>query len=328
MKLTDWINMHTRNADAGGAGGGGGEAGAGAAGGAAPDAGVPAAGAGGGGQPAAGAGGGAPAPWWETTLEPGPVRDLMAAKRYGEKAPDEKGVIRELANSYWNANRALNGNDNVVPIPGENATQDEIKAFRSRMGIPDDVNGYDQHIDLSKVRNVDQGTLDFGKNLMHELGVPASKAQTMIDRWEEFVGKMNEDAQVAAKTANENEIAELKRAHGAEFDTMVENGRKAVKTLGLSDAALARIEDGIGGGAVMELMARLGKGLREGRVGDPNPNPADTALSSPQAAQREISRLQGDSQFQEQYNNAQHPLHKEAVQRMAQLFATANAKAS
>ncbi len=235
------------------------------------------------------------------------------------------GSVPDLANAYWNANKSLNGATDIVTIPGADATPEQIAAYRGKLGVPGEVAGYDEHIKLDGIQNVNEPLLNFGKEMMHKAGVPAGEAQGVIDMWEKFVGDQNTVAETAQAEANNAEIAQIKKDVGDQFDTLVDNGKRAVRALGLSDAELAGIEGAAGTASVMKLMAQLGKGLREGNVSPPGaPQGSGQELSSPAAANTEINRLRGDAGFSDKYNNPAHPQHKEAIDQMAKLYEAAN----
>jgi len=266
-------------------------------------------------------GGGAPppaadagSPWWHT-MGPGPVRDLMATKNYSS--------TDELANAYWNANKALNGAADVLTIPGVEATEEQKTAYRTQLGIPADIKGYDDSIKLDGINNVNEPLLAFAKQAMFDADVPAAKAQQMIDSWEKFVATQNEAFETDAKAKSDAAIAALRTEVGGEFDTLIDNGKRAVQALGLPDADLAAIEQAAGTAPVMRLLSQLGSRIREGGLNvPPGGGGGGQEFTTPEAAQAEINRLNADATFQEAYTKAEHSQHAEAVRKMAALFAT------
>jgi len=244
-------------------------------------------------------------------LAPGAARDLVVTKGYGN--PDE------IANAYYNANKILGGATDVLTIPGEKATPEQITAFRTKLGVPTDAAGYE--FDLTKIKNVNEPMVEFGRKMFHEIGVPAKQAQRALDMWEDFVGEQNRSMDATAETKNIAEVDAVKAKLGAGAEEFLANGKRAVAAMGLSDEALGRMESAAGAGAIVELLGIMGKGLREGAFLPGAGAQQDETLNSPEAAQAEIAKLQGSKEFQEKYNNANHPEHAAALKRMEQLFA-------
>ncbi len=304
----------------GGEGGGAGAPGAAGAAGGAIGSGAP--GAPGAPAPGASAGGGqqltpaqAAAAFHESLL-PGAARDLIVSKGFGN--------ANEVVNAYHNANRVLGGATDVLTIPGEGSSPEQIAAFRGKLGIPETPAGYE--FDLSKVKNVNEPMVEFGRKMFHEIGVPANQAQKALDMWEDFIGEQNRTLDSGATTANEAEVAKIRSDLGAGADEFFANAKRAVAAMGMTDESLGRLEAAAGSGAIVELMGKIGKGLSEGSFIPGGGSGADDALASPEAAQAEIKRLQGSEEFQKKFLTAKHPEHGEALKRMEALFAATTAK--
>lgn len=317
-----------RNAEAGGAagaGGGGGEGGgaAGAAAGAvgAVGSGAPAPAAGG-----APAGAGTPDPAaagaaqqtpeqitasFHAGLLPGAARDLIVSKGFGS--------ANEVVNAYFQANRVLGGATDVLTIPQDGSTPEQVAAFRSKLGVPDTAAGYE--FDLSQVKHVSEPMVEFSRKMFHEIGVPANQAQKALQMWENFIGEQNATLNSASEALNQAQVDAVKASLGSGADDFFANAKRAVIAMGLSNDALAKLEAAAGAGAVVELMGKIGKGLKEGAFTPGVGGGADDALTSPEAAQTEINKLQGNKEFLDKYTNKQHPEHTEALKRMEALFA-------
>lgn len=254
---------------------------------------------------------------FHANLLPGAARDLVVSKGFGS--------IDALASAYHGANRVLGGAADVLTIPTEASTPEQITAFRTKLGVPETPADY--KFDLANVKNVSEPMVQFGREMFHKIGVPANQAQAALNMWESFIGEQNRTATSKLEKDNTAEVQAIKDRLGAGADEFLAGGKRTVQAMGLSDASLARLEDAAGAGAVVELMGIIGKGLSEGNFTPGGGSGGiDAHLATPEAAQAEINRLQGDGEFGKKYRDAKHPEHGEALKRMEALFAAVSKK--
>mgnify|MGYP001057053280 CR=1 FL=1 len=278
-----------------------------------PAGGNPPAGNPGGGNPPPAGGGGNPPPvtfQWDASL-PKETMDLLTAKAF-DKNPNA------LATAYYHANKALSGAKDVIALPADDAPAEAWAKFNEQRGVPKDPAGYADFKFKDGVQT-DAEFVAFGKKFFHALGVPASKAQAAIDMWQEFaLGKVAAGAD-SARQANEAELKQLETSWGKEkWNTAVVAGQAAFKALGLPAEVVSKVEAGIGGAAVLQLMAALGAKIpKEGAVltdggGGGVVDPTQMTLAQLESAK---ANLLADAEFMKQYNEAG-PKHDEAVKRM------------
>jgi len=251
-------------------------------------------------------------PWWDAIQEE-PVRELISQKAYKTPA--------DLALAYHSLNKTFSGNH--VLLPGENADEATMNDFFTKLGRPDAAEKYD--IKLPENAEVDEGLLQFGKSIAFKLGLPPKMAQTMVDTWQQFATENNEQIAKAEREYNDTQVAEVKTKWGGEFDKNVAAGNRVTKALGLEAATLTAIEKSMGAAPLLDLLARIGRASDEGKL-TAGGSGGGTA-ENPQNAAAEIARLQGDGDFQKKYLDKNHPEHKDAVDKMAQLFAKAGSHA-
>lgn len=251
-------------------------------------------------------------PWWETITEQ-PVRELLSQKAYKTPA--------DLALAYHSLNKTFSGNH--ILLPGENADEATMNDFYTKLGRPEAADKYD--IKLPDGADVDEGLLSFGKNLAFKLGLPPKTAQAMVDMWQGFAKENNDQVVKAEREYNDTQVAEVKTKWGAEFDKNVAAGNRVTKALGLDATTLTAIERAMGAAPLLDLLARIGRASDEGVLTAGGSGGA--GADNPQNAASEITRLQGDADFQKKYLDKNHPEHREAVDKMAQLFAKAGSHA-
>lgn len=258
--------------------------------------------------------------WAPTTAAP--IVDLLKSK--GMYEGDFVQNAHKLAESYWNANKALSGAADVLPLPSE-WNDDNVNKFYSKIrpATPGD------YADPKFAEGVDvhKPLVDFAKKLAHHWGVPASRLQSGIDMWQAFAGEEGKTFAAGQQKANSDAIEAMRTKVGAEvFNGHVANGQRVVKALAASGAISAdtikRVEMHIGGAAVIELLSAIGSKMGEAPViGMGNGGaPVDPSQMTPEQASQEITKLQGDAEFLKKYNDAKHPEHGAAVERMKLLF--------
>jgi hypothetical protein len=254
-------------------------------------------------------------PWFET-LPDGPTKDLLKAKNYANPAI--------LADAYYSANKMISAPDRTIVLPGETATEQERAAFDARLrqvrGALDAPEKYE--LKMPDGQQADPNLLKFGQQIAHKYGLSAKEAQGLVDDWNRNAAEWNTAAQQAQQQANDAAIAEMKTKYGAEFDTKIAEGQRVVKSLGLDNALLDKIEASVGAAPLLDLLFRIGAKGGEGSVigNGNNADPTNPATMTPQQAQAEVNRLNADPAFQQAYTTANHPGHKDAVEKMAMLF--------
>lgn len=254
-------------------------------------------------------------PWFQTIPEQD-VRDLMTAKAY--KNP------HELALAYHSLNKMQNGAGDVVMIPGENATPEQIKAFNTKWGVPESADKYD--IKVPEGTQVDADLLTWGKGLSHKLGLNAKQAQTLVDEWNTMIGGRNGKALEDEQAANATAVTALEtkwKTAGKDLTAEKAAGLAALKSLGPDAAGVVeKVEAAIGTAPVVELLALIGGRTKEGSFGPGaggGNDPSNPDNMTPQQANAEVTKLYSDATFMTSYNDRNHPGHQAAVQKMLAL---------
>lgn len=259
---------------------------------------------------------------WFATIPEAPVAELLTAKNY--KTPAELGV------AYYNLNKLVSAEDSQkVLIPGKDAKPEDMDAFYTKLGRPVNPEGYNDVFKFDEKIKVDPATVDFGKKLAHKLGLNPTQAKAMADEHNAFAAKQTADMTEALRVANDTAVENIKKAWGAEADSYIEAGKRVYKSLGLDEKLVGALEAHIGAAPVVELLARIGKASGEGtfKGGGGGGDSGNPDAMTPEAAAAEITRLNGDKDFQDKYTNRQHPENKQSIERMNRLFARAGDKA-
>jgi hypothetical protein len=206
----------------------------------------------------------APAANWLDSL-PENAKGVAALKGWKEPA--------QAVESYANLERLFGADKagRTVAIPGEKATPEEVAAFRTKLGVPTDVAGYE----FKFPDNFPDP--EFGKvaaPLLHKHGIPKAAAEGLIQDFAAQV-QASETARVAEETKRfTTELSELKNEFGANFDQKMELGKRAFAKTGMPPEVMDLIEDALhdkgkpGTAAMLRWAASLGEMLGEGKFID------------------------------------------------------------
>jgi len=325
----------------GGAGGGNG-GGGGAGGGSGGNGGGAGAGAGGNGG-AGGAGAAAPPPWgtnvntmwnvgdkpwYETLIPEGPTRDLMRTKNYANP--------QVVADSYLQASKLISADNRVaIPAEGDDKAWGE---FYTKLGRPAEAKAYELKVN-DPAMQVEQPFMDWGKDLAFKLGLNGKQAQMMVDEYVKYSAGRLKDAGTQTAADNDKALGDLTTALGDKSQTLLAAGSRVLTALAnnkslpdalkLTDADMAKVEGLMGAAPLAKLLMAVGalSGEASFVTNDAgNGNPSTPEGMSPDQAAAEITRLNGDAEFQKKYTNANDPGHKEALDRMNRLYARAGNK--
>jgi uncharacterized protein YbaA (DUF1428 family) len=259
-------------------------------------------------------------PWYEVVLTDGPTKDFYREKKYANPAI--------AADANFSAQRMVTGN--AVELPKDEADTKAWEAVNAKLRgdtvkAPTDYKFSMGKDGAGKDIPGDPAMITFGQQVAYDFGLSPKKAQSLVDRWNKFVGEQTQARTADEARKNEASINALKAKHGESFDAYVAGGRRVAASLGYSEQELLGIEKHIGAAPIIDLFARLGALSKEGGLvgggsgGDPNNiNNMDAA-----AAQAEIAKMRGDQPTQAILDNKDHPQHKEMVDRMQRLYAKA-----
>lgn len=262
---------------------------------------------------------------WHAAIPEAPVRELMTQKAYSNPAV--------LATAYYNLNKHVSGNDNVVQIPGENATQEQRDNFLNKLGRPVDPTKYDlteafkEDVAANPQFKPSARFETFARTFAFKNGLTNAATVEAVREFRKMENEEMIEATERKKAENDAAVEALKGVYGANYDSNLAAGQRVYKALGLDDKTTAAIEKSMGDAPVIDLLCRIGmksaepEGFKGSGGGGGNP------LHTQEAAAAEITKLNGDPAFQAVYTNKNDPGNKAAVERMSALFAKAGDKA-
>lgn len=257
-------------------------------------------------------------PWWDGKVTEPEIVEFAKAKNYASG--------EEALRAAWSANKMMKMEPAVQAYLEGKATPEQEAAVLNKLR-PETADGYTFKHPEGTV--VDANLEKLGKNIFHTLGVPQAKAQVAMDMWNKAMSEQAAANIEADRIANDKAVEDLKKSYGENLNAMQAAGERVVKALGLDDAYLIKIEENIGGAAMIELFAKIGMKSAEGSFkSDANPpgNPDDPNLMSAEQANAKMTSLRSDTEFMKKYETREDPGHAEAVKLMEQLAAKAYTK--
>lgn len=196
----------------------------------------------------------------------------------------------EAVRSYQNLEKLMGSKANAVMIPGDDAKPEELSAFYDKLGRP----GAPENYPVPDAFKEDALVKGFAGEA-HKLGITSKQfegvmgflaaqqqAQTDVDN-----GKR--DAAAAA------DIEALRKDNpGVKYDALIENGRRAVRSLGLDGDTLGKIEGAIGTRGMLEMFGKIGASGGEAPFIEGS---RSGGMPSVEAARVEYASLQKDKNF-------------------------------
>lgn len=217
--------------------------------------------------------------------------------------------VKTLAKSYAHLER-LNSSQNKVAIPGENATEEELNAFYSKLGRPESADKYEMTVpdNLKEVLANDEAFKQF-KGEAFKLGLNVKQVQALGNWYFGTQAKAIEAVQAQHQAVISEATSALKKEWGASFDVKLEGARRAALVVGgeelLANPKLAN-DPGF-----IRAMAKVSEMISEkGLPGQAAPNGKSPA--------EEINEIMANKQ--DPYWNQRDPRHATRVEYVNSLY--------
>lgn len=244
--------------------------------------------------------GGQGSPWYGElpATAPPEFKEWLGAKNYSDPAA--------ALNAHFNLEKLMGADKagRTIMLPKDEKDAEGIKAFRAKLGVPENADDY-------KLPVPEGGSEDLAKfmqGLFHANAVPLSAAQKITEAWNGHIQKMIEEQDLQARAASEKELAALKGEWGNDFDQNTEFARRFLKSSGLNDEQVAKIEGAIGTTAMLKTFHAWGSKTGEHKVGSEGSGGGDfrdkAALNS-QLTELRNKRLAGEVTEQQYLSEAE-----------------------
>lgn len=228
-----------------------------------------------------------------------------------------------MAESAYNLEKLI-GFDKAgktIVIPDENSSPETRAAFNAKLGVPADASGYK----LPVPDGADGAFAKEASTWFHEQGIPAKAAEGLTAKFNEFVARGEAAQAEQAAIRSEQEWTGLKTEWGAAFDQNLELGKRAAAQFlpGTPDerqSMLGALEQALGTGKLMKMMASIGQGLGEHKV---HADGGGSNVMTPAQATQRIAELKSNKDWTAAYLSGD----KTKATELQQLIAMANAGA-
>ena len=220
----------------------------------------------------------------------------------------------DLLTSYRNLEKFAGGAKNLVELPPEGATPEQLDAFYTKLGRP----GSPDEYGLQPPQGADPELTNWFKGTAHKLGLTAAQAKALYTEWNSMSGSMQEKLQAQQAQETEAQLKSLRGEWGQAYDQNIAAGRRAVQALGLDAARLSAYEEKLGTGEMLKLFATLGSKMGEDTF---EGGRSDGGFGvTPAQARQEIADLKMDKQFMDNYLKG----NPDAVGKMRRLMEAAH----
>jgi hypothetical protein len=227
-----------------------------------------------------------------------------------------------LARSYASAAKMV-GMDKaqVVALPAE-GDEAAWKDVYAKLGRPEDAKGYG--FKPPEGVQVDAKLQDSFASTAHELGLSTKQANALYAWWNGQAGEARTATAAQQAAAEQAATATLKTEWGAAYDQNLGLAKNALAHYGNDDVRAELEKSGIGNNpALIKVFAKMGAQLSEDGLVGKGGSGGGGMINSPAEAKQQIAALRADPAFAKTYTDAKAPGHKEAVDKMAGLYAQA-----
>jgi len=208
--------------------------------------------------------------------------------------------------------------DQLLRLPKEEDSEGWGEVY-SRLGRPEDPSGY--KFNDSGMEDGGFGLKDNLRNWAHEAGMSQQQTSQIFDKYNERILEMGDEMNAQRQEQAASEEQALRKEWGSAWEENVTAGTRFRQRFGIDDATRAKLEQALGFRGLLELSAKIGRGLGEHSMPTGAEDSAGTAFGvTPAAAKAKIGDLTLDKEFMDQYLAG----NPEAVARMTRLHALAH----
>jgi hypothetical protein len=196
--------------------------------------------------------------------------------------------IDTLVRSYREAEKAVRDGGRIK-VPGEGAKPEELTAFRTAIGVPEAVDGYEVKAPEGVPLNEPLIAALRESALKH--GAPKGAFEGLVS---DFIQVQLDDAAAEAKRQDDLAAGWVKE-QGAKATEQLAHIDTAARSLGLTKTDMVGLRSGLGADRALGLLAKLGAGMAEDVLITGGSNRFGV---SGKEAVAELDRLKGDADFQ------------------------------
>lgn len=220
----------------------------------------------------------------------------------------------DMLSSYRSLEKLVGGSNNVLEMPSADATPEEMDSFYNSLGRPESVDGYSFELP----EGGDSEMFEWFRNEAHAEGLTDNQAKNLFSKYEAMAEQRMGDVESQMRQNAEQDIADLKKEWGRDYDKNIDSGTRAVRALGYDEAALSGLEAKMGTSEMLKLFSNIGAKMGEDSFvsGEGSDSFGNTAAG----ARQQLADLKTDSQFMDKYLSGD----KDAVAKYTRLMEKAH----
>ena len=162
---------------------------------------------------------------------------------------------------------------NAVAIPGDNASEEDVREFNRKLGAPDNPNGYRFTMPEGfAIKEADHEFQTNIANLFHTAGITAKQAEKLNQGWNEMAVATHQANERMADDGRSNAEAQLRREGGGDYNDNLAFANRAMREFG-GQSFLNFIENAKVDGTPLgnhtefnRIFAAIGRRMGEGSV--------------------------------------------------------------
>lgn len=224
-----------------------------------------------------------------------------------------------LKGSYLNAQKMIGSSR--LPMPKDDAPQEEWDKFYNSTGRPAEAKEYNfKDVKYPEGVQPHEKMQEWFRGHSHKLGLSQKQSQGVFQGFNDFLGEIGKAEKQAMSTklveweeTNKNNLgAAYQEAMDIKGRVLREHGDEELSNV-LKSSMLEKHP------AMIRFLHNVGKAMGEHRVDNSN-DENNKFMVTPDQAIREVNAMKLDKDFMKVYTNTREPGHKEAVQKMNDLY--------
>jgi hypothetical protein len=221
--------------------------------------------------------------WYPADTAPDDIKYMESKAWTGKDAPVK------IFKSYQNAEKLISqikgDPDRIIVMPKDMTNKEEVAAYRSKMGIPNDPKEYEIEGDTEFMNEF--------RNMAFEKGMSKDNAKAVLD-WAKTVAERAPEME-AQKFLQESEtqLNDFKKETGAKYDEKIQAGKTAFAMFPSLKENAGAMEKSMGTKAFLGLMADIGSKLGEATAAGATQNSSSGGMSA-ESAKQAIQQMQAD----------------------------------
>lgn len=192
-----------------------------------------------------------------------PWLEQVSAEYRGNELLGGVENVNDLTGKYIETAGKL---EHAIFKPGEDATADELKDYRTKMGIPEAPEGYEikRPENLPEGLPYDEALEASAKEVFHKAGMSGEAAQSVMDFYNNMVIEAYTQMETDAEQARVDTKAALEKDWGEEMKPNVQLAERVMEKFGSEDFKLRLEESGlIYDPAIYRTFVAIGKTMSE-----------------------------------------------------------------